>query len=1151
MLKLNILHLCICQRSSKKYLLFFFLTVTILVYGFLFAKVEASTIVDSDIIENTTWTKDGSPYLISKNLYIREDAALTIDPGVLVKFIPNGSRYSKPTLYILGKIFVNGQDGDPVYFTSSYDDEVGGSTDDDYEDCYYESYDEDWSGIGEEICEMVDWYEPGAGDWGGIYFKNSTDSVFKNVFLRYANDAISFESSKVDFENLNISDGNSGLTEYNESTIKIINGSINNLENDAFTLYDNSSIDVSGVTIKNVDNGFTGYMSSTYKEEHPNITTFLNANISLLNVNLECQSDGVTVFNNYSLKINGGSISCLHNGVSLFNEVNADISGVKITNAQNAGVIAFNNTKPDTLKITNSDIFGNYEGFVIFNTNFFSANKNNIHNNLSYGVNTFSGIDLDFTANFWGGKTGPTHSSNALGKGDIISDNILYKPFLKVDPLKESISNIMFIPGFQASRLYQSVGDFSLGTGYEDKLWEPNTRGDVTDLNMTKVGGLINKKVYTKDVMSEAQVFGMGVIDFYKTFFMKLDEMVSNNEIVEWKSIPYDWRLSPLDVVERGVEDKDGNISYSEELKGDQIPYIIEQLQKLVDNSNNGKVTIITHSNGGLVAKALISKLIDMKDKGENDLIDHIDNLIAVASPFLGTPKATLGILHGYDQGMMFNLLLSRKKARDFGKNVPGAYGLLPSGKYVTNVNKDLILLDPSLDKLNNWRDKYGESIDTYNEFENFLLDIEGNRINPSYGDLVNPTILNETIFNSTKNLHEEIDNIVMPSNIKVSQIAGWGLPTANDLRYKSKNECTSLIKLFCFKKKAVLSSDAGFTSGGDGTVVGDSALFGDGEKYYLNLEKYNNDKQEGKIFYSGYEHANIFKVIYLYDLIHNILKKEASLPSYISRSVPSLPSYTILKMHSPVAIDIYDDKGLHTGVTEGENEEQNVIEQQIPNSIYMQIGEDKYIVVPKGGSYTLKLQGLEDGIFTLEEENIVDDIPSEPIVWIDIPTTELMRGELSIKDGSLATEISMDEDGDGVFESELKPVDMSIPEEKDQDTSGDISSSSSRGGSTILNYFKESKNQPIEDINNAIDKIAIKKSGGIVKIKNNPSVNFSKIVTKKDVNDDGSQSKGNVLGASVGASDTIIQNNIKIKIIVIGLLIVIFFGLKIIFKLI
>ena len=201
----------------------------------------------------------------------------------------------------------------------------------------------------------------------------------------------------------------------------------------------------------------------------------------------------------------------------------------------------------------------------------------------------------------------------------------------------------MFIPGFQASRIYQEETDF-LGGRYEDKLWEPNTSSDITDLYMDELGLSINKDIYTRDIIEEATVFGLKTINFYKSFSSQMDEMVDQGELSEWKQIAYDWRLSPQDIVENGIEDEYGDIYYNKELSGEETPYIIDQLKKLVENSKTGKVTIVTHSNGGLVAKALISKLIEMKNNGENDLIDKIDDLIIVAAPQLGTPKATAGI---------------------------------------------------------------------------------------------------------------------------------------------------------------------------------------------------------------------------------------------------------------------------------------------------------------------------------------------------------------------------------------------------------------------------------------------------------------------------------------------------------------------------
>ena len=170
-----------------------------------------------------------------------------------------------------------------------------------------------------------------------------------------------------------------------------------------------------------------------------------------------------------------------------------------------------------------------------------------------------------------------------------------------------------------------------------------------------------------------------------------------------------------------------------------------------------------------------------------------------------------------------------------------------------------------------------------------------------------------------------------------------------------------------------------------------------------MNLEKYNIDNSEGKLFYSGNDHSNIFEVSYVYELLNNILKRDISLPKYITKSTPSPVNYTIIKMRSPVDIDIYDENNLHTGVVEGSNSDIENIEESIPNSMYMEILEDKYIVVPTNGNYTLKLKGVSDGIFTLEQQQIVNDIPSVSVVWKDIPVSSLFNGEVELKDNLLS----------------------------------------------------------------------------------------------------------------------------------------------------
>ena len=88
------------------------------------------------------------------------------------------------------------------------------------------------------------------------------------------------------------------------------------------------------------------------------------------------------------------------------------------------------------------------------------------------------------------------------------------------------------------------------------------------------------------------------------------EEMVGAGIINEWKALPYDWRLALEDMLASGkkIGEKNGedNISY---LDATSTPYIFQELERLAETSDTGKVTIITHSNGGLVAKYLLRQL--------------------------------------------------------------------------------------------------------------------------------------------------------------------------------------------------------------------------------------------------------------------------------------------------------------------------------------------------------------------------------------------------------------------------------------------------------------------------------------------------------------------------------------------------------------
>lgn len=162
--------------------------------------------------------------------------------------------------------------------------------------------------------------------------------------------------------------------------------------------------------------------------------------------------------------------------------------------------------------------------------------------------------------------------------------------------------------------------------------------------------------------------------------------------------MPYDWWY--------GVEDL---VLDSVQIEGTTTMLVLE-IESLASTSQNRKVTIITNSNGGLLAKAL---MIRLEQLGKNNLVDKI---ILVASPQFGTPKAIAGLLYGDDQSILMGAVLSKSTARTFGENTPGTYGLLPSSKYFATVASPVIEFSPEVRKIYNFKVLYSENIDNQTE---------------------------------------------------------------------------------------------------------------------------------------------------------------------------------------------------------------------------------------------------------------------------------------------------------------------------------------------------------------------------------------------------------------------------------------------------
>jgi hypothetical protein len=83
-------------------------------------------------------------------------------------------------------------------------------------------------------------------------------------------------------------------------------------------------------------------------------------------------------------------------------------------------------------------------------------------------------------------------------------------------------------------------------------------------------------------------------------------------------------------------------------------------------------------------------------------------------------------------------------------------------------------------------------------------------------------------------------------------------------------------------------------------------------------------------------------------------------------------------------------------------------------------MGNSKYLSLPGNTSYRIELNGLDNGTFTFEMEEVIGDEVVDTKVFEDIPTSPSMKAEMTLTTLEDATPLSIDIDGDGEEDGEL-----------------------------------------------------------------------------------------------------------------------------------
>jgi len=545
-------------------------------------------------------------------------------------------------------------------------------------------------------------------------------------------------------------------------------------------------------------------------------------------------------------------------------------------------------------------------------------------------------------------------------------------------------SSVLFLPGIKASRLYTD-GIF----GTENRLWEPESDADVLRLSMNE-SGETNNSIYTNDVLES-----VGLLNFYKDFVSELKKLKDNEKAIkDYLPFAYDWRYDVFDVATMGIPYPNG-----------EFKNLKDEVLRLAAESYTGKVTLIGHSNGGLVAKALLNEY------GGTELAGKVDKIIMIGTPQLGTPQAIGSLLHGYDEGMVDNLLTTDSATREVIRNMPGAYGLLPTNRYFDVTGNEAVITSDDTALTAPIR-SYGDIISSLG-LAGFLTDSLNTF--PAVERTSDPQAVNEFVLSSTLENQQILDDWEPPEGVDVYEVVGSGLATIKRFEYRS-HSCGFAS---CPGGRYVALHPI-TTNYGDGVVVGNSAEGFDGDKEMLTIDL----KKISAGFAENIKHENLTETEEVQEFVISAIKYPYLTDTLVSsESSQILSRYTIVGTHSPVTVRATTNKG-RVGIFN------NQIIEEVPGSQYFTLGESTYLVLPSEEEYEMEILGTGDGAFSLTIEQLLENDSTEQISYLSAATTTAtMRSTFSLNNREISN-LSMDYQNDGVIDLEQTPNGEIVHEE-------------------------------------------------------------------------------------------------------------------------
>jgi len=572
---------------------------------------------------------------------------------------------------------------------------------------------------------------------------------------------------------------------------------------------------------------------------------------------------------------------------------------------------------------------------------------------------------------------------------------------IKLDIIQSPIeptgaSSVLFLPGIMGSRLYEESDVCDNRVDIQER-WFSRDSCDQLRLQTTFLGKSENE-IFTLNDQSSI-VDSIAIFDLYKSF---LDDLATQKEtgiIKDYVALPYDWRLG-LDAIVKSSVVNGRVVGGSVTDVKDGLLY--QTVAGLAEDSLSGNVSIVTHSNGGLLAKYFL----DVLAKTEDPLLDKIDNLFLVGVPQSGTPESVITLLHGTDIAGGF--VLNQVTGRKIVNRMPVAHHLLPSKQYFKtdiSVNNPVISFQ-SGDSTEGWISEYGTDITTLDGLHTFMSSASG-RLKPEATDLLRPEVLDPFLLQYANVAHAIQSAWQPPESLQVHQLAGTGLLTPVGITYFTDQECIARSILFgfqCVEYGPKLGYRITMQNNGDGTVIFESAKsMHDSNQInnvIIDLSKHNKNNPDRV-------HRNLMEIEEIQNYIYDVLNNKIGLNyDYLSRTTvqSQLEPTLVFQLHS-----LLDMKIIAAG------QELSSSTNEINGSIYERFGEVQYISIPRSvGEFELVLNGLDIGSFTLEIEEWQGDTMQKRTDFVAVPSITGTKVVLQVIDSTVPSTFTIDYDGDG-----------------------------------------------------------------------------------------------------------------------------------------